>query len=128
MSNLKQLVVAVSMYAEDHDGRLPAADAWSKSVKRYLQKAGPSAPFVCPARAPQAASYAYNSRLSGLKLAQIQAPRDAPVVFESSLDYTNAFDQLQSFVAPHNGTGNVAFADGHVKALKAAPPANAGLK
>lgn len=51
----------------------------------------------------------------------------APMLFESSSGARNAFDQLTSFATPHIGRSNLAFADGHVKTVTAAPPANDGL-
>src|SRR3569833_396029 len=83
--------------------------------------------MACPSRRDAADGYAYNSLLDHRSMKRIANPSLTPMVFESSLNRSTAADKLQSFVRPHVDTGNVAFVDGHVHAVKAPPHATDGL-
>jgi prepilin-type processing-associated H-X9-DG protein len=125
LSNVKQLATGLMMYTQDYDDKMPPAASWGTNLIPYTKN---MTLFICPQRRGLSSGYAFNQKLSGRATKKIASTAAAPMLFESSLGYANAFDQLQSFVAPHNGTGNVGFADGHAKALSTAPPANAGLQ
>jgi prepilin-type processing-associated H-X9-DG protein len=124
-SNLKQLSLGLMMYVQDYDDKMPPAGVWATVIVPYTKN---SQLYVCPTRPDVASAYAFNQKLSGRVMAKVASPAASPMLFESSLGSKNAFDQLQSFVTPHNGVGNVAYADGHVKAVTSAPSASAGLK
>jgi prepilin-type processing-associated H-X9-DG protein len=126
--NLKQLATGLLMYAEDYSGRLPPAASWSAAIRTFNNN--PEV-FHCPIRTRQRFGYAFNSRLSGATIDNIKTPEKVPMLFETSQDRDNAADPVVSFVAPHNGISNVAYADGHVKAVRTAPlaiPTDAGPK
>lgn len=117
-SNLKQLSTALLMYAEDHSGKLPPASSWSVAITAYIKT--PDV-FQCPNRKKQRFGYAFNSHLSGARIDDIQSPEKVPLLFETSLDRENATDPAASFQTPYQGIGNVAYADGHVKATRSLP-------
>jgi prepilin-type processing-associated H-X9-DG protein len=125
VSNLKQLSTGLLMYAQDYDERMPPAATWSDNLPPYVKASGI---YLCPSRRTAGAGYAFNRKLSMRLQRDIAAAASAPALFESSLQVPNASDTLESFFTPHDGYGNVGFADGHVKALTAAPAAESGLR
>jgi prepilin-type processing-associated H-X9-DG protein len=124
-SNLKELATALAMYAQDADERMPLATSWADGLDAYVHNSGA---FVCPERQQRPSSYACNRLLHAMRLDDISADYAQPALFESSFRHWNASGKLATFVRPHNGIGNIAFADGHVKAVRRAPAADAGLK
>jgi prepilin-type processing-associated H-X9-DG protein len=131
MSNLKQISMALALYADDRDSRFPPAGVWQASLKDYLPNLNAGV-FSCPeAKAP--VGDAFNQTLGGISRKRVVSPAETPLVFDSYLPGPNATDMLQSFARRHEwrgrgGWGNVAFADGHVRALRAAPPSGAGIR
>jgi len=123
-SNLKQVAVGMMMYAQDYDEQLPPSGIWQDGVLPYIKN---TQVFVCPSRRHLVAGYAYNALLDRRKMKEILAPAGTPMVFESFLGVPNGADRLESFVTTHSGRGNIAYADGHVTAVSAAPPASSGL-
>jgi len=124
MSNVKILSLAVMMYAQDNDERLPLAANWQTSVTPYAQQ-GQTTPRrvdTCGARAETVPAYAFNRQLNSAKLWEIEAPNTTPVIFESSLGEANGSDLLESFVTPHRNQGLVGFLDGSARAEDSAPP------
>lgn len=125
LSEAKQLQLAVMMYAQDNDNRLPPAATWQTVVTKYT---GPGVGVACPSRQGVIGPYAFNSKHDGLNIEKIPDPFAAPQFFESSAGSLNASDPLTSFTLAHRSSGIVAYADGHVKAEPAPPSATAGLK
>ena len=117
LSNLKQIALGVIQYTQDHDERLPDAASWVDEVMPYIKS---EAVFHDPA-APDSEkwSYAFNSTLSHISLAQLDAPAQTAMLFESTLGVKNAADTGQSVPLPgrHSGGTDYALADGHVKWL-----------
>lgn len=124
MSNLKQLTSGLLMYAQDNDSYLPPAGNWHDGTFDYVKI---ESVYTCPTRRKLGTGYAFNQVLSGRSTKQGD-PEKVPLLFESSLGQRNGADTLQSFVLPHNGRGNVAFLDGHVRLLKSAPSSTDGLR
>lgn len=129
MSHGKQLAMSLMMYTQDYDNRLPPAAGWQNGLAPYN---GDRMIYQCPERPGVVPAYAYNQLLDRRPLKQVLSGAQTPALFESSLGVQNAADQLGSFATPHRATGGqqagiVAFMDGHVQTLPAAPKANAGL-
>jgi prepilin-type N-terminal cleavage/methylation domain-containing protein/prepilin-type processing-associated H-X9-DG protein len=140
-SNLKQIMLADLMYAQDFEEVHTLADygtyAWctteagSPPVTTY----GALHPYVknksmfqCPSKKTQAVGYCMNAAFSGVPDAAMWAPSE-------TISYLDSEDGSISIAAPaagdicarHNDGCNVAFGDGHVKfykptALASAPP------
>ena len=109
-NQLKQQALAVHMYADDNIGVLPAGGKWCDALKPYL---GAFSVFHCPADKSDArCSYAFNARLSGLKLDKVN-PRTV-VLFESNGGW-NAVGGPEQMTSRHGRTFVVAFADGSVQ-------------
>jgi prepilin-type processing-associated H-X9-DG protein len=124
--NVRYLTIAMEMYAQDNDGRLPLAHSWSDGSYRYVKN---RMTYHCPsANTPEgASSYAYNSTLNARRLRDLKYPARTPAIFESSANRWNAADPVQSFLPRHQHRGSVAYVDGHAK-LATTPGAPLPLK
>jgi len=115
LSNLKQIGLALIMYAQEHGDHLPDADGW---VDAILPQLGTEALFhdhSAPEDEPW--NYAFNCALSGVRLGGIKDPAVTVMVFESVAGEKNTADLGLSVPRPgrHAGGTDYLFADGHVK-------------
>ncbi len=126
LSNLRQIGLALVMYPEAHEGRLPDADAWVDALLPWWKKtAQPDGSMFDPVllfRDPSAPegqrwNYAFNRALSGVKLADITNPGATVMLFESTTGIKNAADTGQSLPHPgrHAGGDYYVFASGHAQ-------------
>jgi prepilin-type processing-associated H-X9-DG protein len=116
-SNLKQVGAAAILYSRDHGGHLPDASKWEDKLDPYVRNPGL---FDCPARrGPGRHGYAFNRRVSGMRLSSIQDPKQTPLIFDSSAERRNAAEDPAQ-ATPHSTTDHAmaAFADGHVARLQ----------
>ena len=95
-SNLKQLMLAVTMYSMDNDDILPAAANWQKLLKEYV---GDEKTNVCPATQKP-----YIYALNGQSLKDIKQPSKTIAFYED--------------FGGHKDAINIAFVDGHVETAK----------
>ena len=114
-SNLKQIGLALTLYLETHNQRMPDADRWTDEIMPYVRNQNlfhdPSAP------ASQKWSYAFNRSLSRVPLMRLQSPATTVMLFESRKGVKNASDNGQSVPRPgrHSGGTDYAFTDTHVR-------------
>lgn len=125
LSNMRQLGLAVLLYARDYDDRLPARD-WQDVLAPYLERLGQEAPiirgmplsrkrvqdvFQCPQDAtPHTDSYAYNRFLAAHSLDEFhQSNRDdsRTVMLYEVENGEVAFR--------HNGGTNILTVDSHAR-------------
>jgi prepilin-type processing-associated H-X9-DG protein len=110
LSNVKQIVLGMQMFALDYDGRLPYASTWTGQLEPYLKD---RSLYRDPAdNSDQEVSYSMVPRYSGAVLEDIPDPETAIIVYESE------------FGRPayrHNGGMNVGYADGHAKWIPELP-------
>ncbi len=99
VNNLKQLALAVILYATDHDDMLPAADTWEKDIKKYN---GDGKLLFCPA-APDH-KYIYYGKI--VKISDIQHPSKTILMSENIENHAK------------NHTINISFVDGHVESVQ----------
>lgn len=146
-NNMKQMASALMQYTQDYDERLPGrytggeAGSWRVVIQPYVKSANV---FICPSNSASSQlcldgvfhrSYACNGNSSniggtapmqanaGVNIAQIQTPSQLILLAE----YTEAHSEVAMgwgagsvpLWAGHSGMANWAFADGHVKSLKA---------
>jgi len=125
LSNLRQIGLALIMYAQEHGDRLPDADGWVDALlpqwsdvkdKGFHAEAlfrDPTAPAEDPW------NYAFNRALSGVRLGDLKDPAATVLVFESTAGVKNAADTGQSLPRPgrHAGGDYYVFADGRAKWL-----------
>jgi len=113
-SNVKQLSTAVLMYAQDYDGYYPPPDRWNNAVETYIRDNGL---LVCPGETSGSSvpDYALNSRLKGLKGAEVKAPGATVMMFDSAQG-PNEFGGPEKLppVPRHSGGDTIGFTDGHV--------------
>jgi prepilin-type N-terminal cleavage/methylation domain-containing protein/prepilin-type processing-associated H-X9-DG protein len=145
LNNLRQLAIAVTMFAQDHDEVMPAAKNWAGDV------AVEGNVFDCPTNTHEGAvqdpDYWYvggpystadvNDFLAGLSLGDIAAPADTAMLLDRTVftdkalanlngsylahkaDYSDAFtNALLMTDLRHSGGVNAAYVDGHVTTLK----------
>lgn len=113
--NLGQLARAIQLYAAENSGRLPQAGNWSDAVLPYVKGAS----FVCAVGRPERSGYALNSSLAGLKLADVRAPDQTVLLFESDLDWNGADGPAALPAQPrHRGGDQIAFVNGRVTWIK----------
>lgn len=106
LSNMKQLAVGTLMYAQDNGNVYPQAPSWLTDIQPYVKVS-----LSCPA----GAEYVMNPRVSGQPLAAIMDPSQTVLAYE-------ARGGQPAFV--HEGSCNVAFCDGHARAISESQKAN----
>jgi prepilin-type processing-associated H-X9-DG protein len=118
MSNLKALASAQLMYANDYRDQLPIASQWGDLIRPYVKT---SDQYRCPS-IPQGRGFGYamNVRLSRQKVSRLTMPSQIPLLYDSSNLAWNAHDPVTSLPNPprHIRLNNIAFADGHVEAVR----------
>lgn len=113
-SNLKEIALAMSMYAQDHHDRLPMKDNWCDALIPYTKN---EELFRCPSLPDQRCGYAYNAELSKVSVSSIKSPAQTVSFFDAKGGWNLAGGaQLQD--RRHQDGINLAFTDGHVKWTK----------
>lgn len=124
-TQLQAGAMALRMYAEDHDLRLPPAGRWMTDIGRYLPRRylGSGIEPECPsAPAGRGPGLAFNSRLSSAEvLSDVVMEGRVAMLYDSSLPGRNAADAAASMPYPgrHHGLNNVVSADCTVRTVRA---------
>ena len=136
-SNMKQIGIAVQMYAQDNDGYLLAADkgtsypygarVWVDFIAPYGVDRNklfcPSAPAILKTKPTGIGSYIYNTYVSQPPASVTCPARIDQIINPSGLvliadgdggNVALAYSTLTSVVYRHNGMANALFFDGHV--------------
>jgi len=116
MNNVKQLNLALMMYATDNNDQFPAGSKWCDALMPYL--AGATNAFVCPNGAPnRRCHYALNAQLAGRGLKDSQAsPAQMVLVFECDGGWNvSGGRELLPAEPRHAGAYVMGFADGHAE-------------
>lgn len=112
---------AISMYAADHDDRLPPANQWADVIRPYTKL---SRDVDCTTRPNAIGPHAFNAALDCRLTAKVND--QSPKLFESNAGKRNHSDLLGSFTRPHEGKGYVILGGGMVRAYKTPPDARFG--
>jgi prepilin-type processing-associated H-X9-DG protein len=117
-NNLRELCVAMHLYANDNDGMLPTPSKWCDLLIEYgnvTQKH-----FKCRGAEKGPCSYAMNRNLENTgSLNTIQAPQDIVCLFETYPGWNQVGDSEILTTANHKDKGcYVVFLDGHVAFMK----------
>jgi prepilin-type processing-associated H-X9-DG protein len=125
ISNLRQIGLAMILYAEAHDDYLPPARTWADALLLLPYWKSPTDSNFHPielfrdpsAPAGQPWNYAFNRNLAGVRLSDIKDPAATVMLFESTSGVKNATDTGQSLPHPgrHSGGSYYVFADGRAK-------------
>ncbi|MCS7193209.1 MAG: DUF1559 domain-containing protein [Armatimonadetes bacterium] len=111
-SNLKQLGLAIQLYASEHNGKLPSYQNWEQQIFAYLKN---SQVYRCPdAIVAQTRYYCMNFHLSGKRMKEIKNPESTILLFECD-DSGRPISRHHFLQFKH--LCNVVFADGHVGGL-----------
>ena len=144
-SNIRQISLAIQMYAEDYDETYPLMSYpagnsgnkyWYQAIYPFIQS---TKIFACPDDSSTMMpgdqytadgiwvsnklknSYAYNYQLKGVTMAAVTSPSDLFMNWDAStasVDTDNlpeTNNRYRTVVPIHTGGDNYAFADGHVK-------------
>ncbi len=113
VNNVKQLALAVRIYATDNEDRFPPAANWCDAIQ---SEAGTDKVFRCPSDPSLRCAFAYNRKLDGLSEDEINP--QTVLFFESDAGW-NAAGGPELF-SPHKHSRTsviVGFADGSVQQL-----------
>ncbi|MCW5554454.1 MAG: DUF4190 domain-containing protein [Verrucomicrobiae bacterium] len=116
VNHVKQLALAVRIYASDNEDRFPSADNWCDAIR---SEAGTDKVFQCPSDPNLRCAFAYNRKLDGLSEDEIHP--QTVLFFESDAGW-NAAGGPELF-SPHQHSRTsviVGFADGSVQQLSRA--------
>lgn len=114
LSNVKQLSVAMLMYAQDHGDRFPDPDRWNELIELYLKDK--KAFFCLSERNMDVPSYGMNRALGGLRKTSLVEPSMVVLLFDSVPGKNqNGGTELLPSPARHKSAQVIGFADGHVK-------------
>lgn len=114
MNHVKQLNLALLMYASDNRDTLPPAESWCDLIKPY--SGGSTEMFGCPSQPPGKCSYGFNAALSHKRLSEIRNPAQTVLVFSAAQGWNQAggLSQAVPHIHSHNGL-TLGFADGHTE-------------
>ncbi len=114
-SNMEQIAVSLTQYANDNDDRFPQANRWTDAVYPYFKT---WKLLHCPADHSHAkSSYAMNAALSGKKLSEVRDPQNTVLIFDTSRpgDSPRGGRELVPHPGRHRGGNNFGFVSGYVK-------------
>ena len=116
VSNMKQLCLAATLYAEGHGGKLPPTTNWCDTMQTI---AGSARIFQCPsAGRPSRSDYAFNAKLADLSTKRISDPATTVLFFESGGGWNlSGGPELMIKPSRHRRMMIVGFADGHVEQM-----------
>jgi prepilin-type processing-associated H-X9-DG protein len=114
VNNVKQLSLAMRVYADKNQSHYPAATNWCDAI---LPAVGAPKVFHCPADlSGHRCSYAYNARLSGAEMDKVDP--NTVVIFEADGDWNvSGGRELMLAQSRHREVIVVGFADGHVESM-----------
>ncbi len=117
LSNTKQIGLAMRLYTDDNDGKMPMAVSWRTSLRPYVKA---DSVFTCINAKTRDYSYAMNSALNGYQTAILSDAPNTVFAFESDIPKINASGGIESVSYRHNMGSNpvahIIFADGHAAA------------
>jgi len=112
LANLKGIYSGITMYAADHDDRLPPEDNWMDSLATHV----PAGLFNCPAASTGTFGYAFRIGMGAKPLGSISEPFTHVLVFDSLNEVRNALADLTALPTPdrHRGGNYMLLATGTV--------------
>jgi len=115
VNNLKQLGLAVRIYATDNQDQFPPATTWCNAIQLAV---GSPQVFQCPLAPDQQCAYAFNNKLAGKKTSEVNP--ETVMVFESEAGWNaNGGSELMLDPSRHGRIFVVGLADGSVRSVTA---------
>ena len=114
INNMKQLGLAVRVYAVDHDGQYPPATTWCDAIQSEV---GSPKVFQCPSEPGRRCAYAFNAKLAGKNEREF-GPQTV-LLFESDAGWNGTGGAED--IKPHKHSSsrvNVLLADGAVLQIR----------
>jgi prepilin-type processing-associated H-X9-DG protein len=114
LSNVKNLALAMQMYASDY-ARFPPPKRWGDATVTYINAGVAKRLYHCP-QASGIFGYAYNAALGGVVANTLADPARVPAIFEADAGWNaHGGKELLPPFPRHGGGDNIGFADGHAK-------------
>lgn len=115
-TNIRQLCQAALLYADDYNGKYPPAANWCDATRGFVKQ---SDVYKDPSAPDRPCGYGFSSALGGISEADVTAPADTVLIFESDLGW-NANGGREAMItrSRHYGGFNIGYADSHVKELR----------
>lgn len=120
-SNVKQISLALLMYAGDWDQQLPLAKNWSSAILPYFKD---RKLLHCPADASNAvSSYGMNKVLAGKNIGRIKNQAQVVMLYETKHPGTAPVGDAKDVASPprHDGGNNYGYVDGHAMWTRTVP-------
>jgi len=110
MSEMRQIAVMAVMYSREHDGKLPDAAGFWKTLAPSAQL------MICPDKPDQPNGFGFNKALGGVAFAKIGNPEKVIFLADGKTDIITTPDDIDR---TRHGDGFCAvFCDGHMEFLK----------
>lgn len=121
VSHVKQIGIALKIYAAENDDLLPVASRWMDQLKPYIKSDDILRSNLATPEDQSDYGFAFRAEFSQKKVSSFEAPAQQVVIFDSTLLTRNAHSDLESLPKPgrYDGgkeKGNIfGFIDGHAK-------------
>ena len=115
LNNVRQLGLAVRIYASDNSNTFPPAETWCDAITTYV---GSTKVYQCSARPGLRCAYAFNDKLSGKKDDEVNP--QAVMIFESDAGWNASSGSELLAQNRHLGRVVIGFADGSVRQVSPA--------
>jgi prepilin-type processing-associated H-X9-DG protein len=113
LANMKQVTLAILIYASDNDDRTPPPDTWTDAIEPYYKSADM---LKCPEAWGLDCGYAMNGAITPEVWSALRRPEEAVLLFESDLGWNGHGGEEALPAEPrHAGGDNYGFADGHCR-------------
>jgi len=107
LNNVKNIELALIMYAQDSGGVGPPVPRWPDRLQPYLRS---RQLYVCPKAPKLPVGYIYGAHVPLRPLHELAHPEAVLTLWEGD-------PGVHTFAFRHNGALNVGYADGHAKGL-----------
>lgn len=84
LNNVRQLGVAMQLYYQDYDGRLPPAASWNTLLIHHLPSSAQNSVFTCPSSTDGAVPYKMNRLASGISVYSLKSAANTVTIFDAA--------------------------------------------
>ncbi len=115
VSQMKQLAMALLIYAADHDEHMPLAENWLDASAAYSKTANL---HKLPAEGDFWPRATFNRHVSGISIDWNASVSTVPMLFTSAIRDPNPVGDESNMIFPYHDNALVGFMDGHVAGLR----------